>query len=60
MNYMKARRLPLIDVEEMIDDSSTLSDNERKKLLIAFDSIMEFLEEEWNEYHKIKKSGYEY
>ena len=46
MNYMKARRLPLIDVEEMIDDSPTLSDNERKKLLIAFDSIMEFLEEE--------------
>jgi hypothetical protein len=45
MNYMKARRLALIDVEEMIEESSTLSDNERKKLLIAFDSIMEFLEE---------------
>ena len=46
MNYMKARRLALIDVEEIIDDSPTLSDNERRKLLTAFDSIMEFLEEE--------------
>ena len=46
MNYMKARRLPLDFVEYMIEESSTLSDNERKKLLIAFDSIMEFLEEE--------------